>query len=302
VLAEVLYMTNSLREAWTRAQPAPCTNATGPTQKDEGPNDRPRGVLVFPAGVEHGRLTPSEDLADFVEHYWWVRWDVPSPSVSEVLSYPSVHVVCEADEARVVGVVRGRFTRRVEGQGSVFGIKFHPGMFRAFSAEPAFRLTSRSRPLADELGEGGGSLARRLRRASSAVERATLSEGVLRDARPGRPASALLARDIVLRVRQDGSLQSVAAVAGVAGMSERALQRLFRDYVGVSPKWVVQRFRLQEAAERLATGSETVAAVAAMLGYFDQAHFVRDFKSVVGRTPIEYVREAQRFSGKDSTP
>jgi AraC-like DNA-binding protein len=42
--------------------------------------------------------------------------------------------------------------------------------------------------------------------------------------------------------------------------------------------------------------------VAAMLGYFDQAHFVRDFKSVVGRTPIEYVREAQRFSGKDSTP
>ncbi len=253
---------------------------------------------MFPPGVEHGRLAPSEELADFIEHYWWVRWNVASPSVSEVLSYPSVHVVCEGDEARVIGVVRGRFTRRLDGQGSVFGIKFHPGMFRAFSAEPTFRLTNRSRLLEHELGDGGRSLSRRLLEASSESERALVAESVLRDARPERVQNALLARDVVLRVRSDGELKSVAAVAGAAGMSERGLQRLFRDYVGVSPKWVVRRFRLQEAAERLSTGDETVAAVAARLGYFDQAHFVRDFKRVVGRTPIDYVREVQRSSGK----
>lgn len=262
--------------------------------------ERPRGILVFPDGAEHGRLAPTQDLADFIEHYWWVRWNVASPRSSEVLSYPSVHVVCEGEEARVVGVVRGRFTRRLEGQGSVFGIKFHPGMFRAVSSEPMFRLTNRTRPLADELGDAGRSLAKRLQRAGSDAERATLVEDVLREARPERSQNALLARDVVVRVRQDASLKSVASVAHVAGMSERALQRLFRDYVGVSPKWVVRRFRLQEAAERLATSNETVAAVAAILGYFDQAHFVRDFKSVVGRTPIDYVREAQRSTGKEA--
>src|SRR5687768_11557347 len=115
MLAEVLYMTNSLPEAWMPNRLAPCKNATKP----ETP-PRPRGVLAFPAGGEHGRKGPSQDLADFVEHYWWVRWDVPEPYVSEVLSYPSVHVVYEADEARVVGVVRGRFTRRLEGRGEVF--------------------------------------------------------------------------------------------------------------------------------------------------------------------------------------
>lgn len=248
--------------------------------------------------MHHGRLGPSADLAEFVEHYWWVRWSVASPSVSEVLSYPSVHVVCERDEARVIGVVRGRFTRRLEGEGAVFGIKFHPGMFRAFSAEPAYRSTNRARLLADELGDGGRSLAPRLLELGSEVERATYADGVLRARGPERPPNALLARDIVVRVRNDSALQSVAAVASAAGLSERALQRLFRDYVGVSPKWVVRRFRLQEAAERLSTGDATVASVAATLGYFDQAHFVRDFKSVVGRTPIDYVREAQRPSGK----
>jgi AraC-like DNA-binding protein len=300
MLAEVLYMTNSLREAWTRAEAAPCTNATD-HQPKMCDTQRPRGVLVFPPGVEHGRLTPSADLTDFIEHYWWVRWNVASPSVSEVLSYPSVHIVCEREAARVVGVVRGRFTRRLEGQGSVFGIKFHPGMFRAFSAEPAFRLTNRTRRLGGELGEMGRSLADRLLELKSEGERAIMVERALRETRPDRPANALLARDIVGRVRRDGSLKSVAALASVAGMSERALQRLFRDYVGVSPKWVVRRFRLQEAAERLAGGNETVAAVAAMLGYFDQAHFVRDFKSVVGRTPIDYVRESQRSSNEEST-
>lgn len=227
-----------------------------------------------------------------------MRWNVASPGVSEVLSYPSVHVVSENGEARVVGVVRGRFTRRIEGQGEVFGIKFHPGMFRAFSPEPAFRLTNRTRPLGDELGEGGRSLGARMLELGSELERATHAERVLSEANPKRAPNALLARDIVLRVRSDSALSSVAAVAGAAGLSERALQRLFRDFVGVSPKWVVRRFRLQEAAERLATEDATVASVAAALGYFDQAHFVRDFKSVVGRTPIDYVREAQRSHGK----
>jgi AraC-like DNA-binding protein len=65
---------------------------------------------------------------------------------------------------------------------------------------------------------------------------------------------------------------------------------------------VVQRFRLQEAALRLATTETTVATVAAELGYFDQAHFVRDFKSVVGRTPVDYAREASSSRKQKGTP
>jgi AraC-like DNA-binding protein len=73
------------------------------------------------------------------------------------------------------------------------------------------------------------------------------------------------------------------------GLSSRALQRLFREYVGVTPKWVLRRVRLHEAAERIADDPSTDAAPLALdLGYFDQAHFIKDFKAVVGRSPSEY--------------
>jgi AraC-like DNA-binding protein len=73
--------------------------------------------------------------------------------------------------------------------------------------------------------------------------------------------------------------------------SKRTLQRLFRQYVGVSPKWIIQRYRLHEAAEQIASGqAENWPALAVDLGYFDQAHFIRDFKAIVGQSPAEYAR------------
>jgi AraC-like DNA-binding protein len=101
----------------------------------------------------------------------------------------------------------------------------------------------------------------------------------------------VLARDLVSRMRADPSLRTVSEVGRISGLTIRALQRLFREYVGVSPKWVVRRFRLQEAAEQLKDHGQTIASVAAALGYFDQAHFVRDFKACVGCAPLDYRRQ-----------
>jgi AraC-like DNA-binding protein len=81
----------------------------------------------------------------------------------------------------------------------------------------------------------------------------------------------------------------VGELAARHGMSPRSLQRLFRRYVGVSPKWVLRRYRLHEAAERIAEGRDGDWARPALdLGYFDQAHFIRDFKALVGASPAQY--------------
>jgi AraC-like DNA-binding protein len=75
-------------------------------------------------------------------------------------------------------------------------------------------------------------------------------------------------------------------VATALDVDMRSLQRRFRHYVGVGPKWVIRRYRLHEAAEQLkAETPPPLADLAASLGYADQAHFARDFKRVVGRTP-----------------
>ena len=64
---------------------------------------------------------------------------------------------------------------------------------------------------------------------------------------------------------------------------------LVGEYVGFSPKWLIQRARLQEAAQSLAeSDAPTIASLAASLGYADQAHFSREFKRVIGMPPGEY--------------
>lgn len=272
------------------AQSEACKNATEPRPKTE---PVPGVLYDNPAGVENGRLWPSDALSAFVEHFWWVRWRVTEPRSADVLSYPSVHVVFEGEGARIVGIVRRMFSRRIEGEGSVFSVKFWPGMFRPLHGAPAWHLTDKEVPLAGELGRDAVELAFELARQPTDLERAKLLELALLAALPAPNPDAVLARDLVSRVRQEVTILSVSALASESGLTVRGLQRLFRDYVGVSPKWVVRRFRLQEAAERLRSGGDTVASVAADLGYFDQAHFVRDFKAVVGRTPTDYVSQAR---------
>jgi transcriptional regulator GlxA family with amidase domain len=80
----------------------------------------------------------------------------------------------------------------------------------------------------------------------------------------------------------------------MAATSTRSLQRLFAGYVGLSPKAVLARYRLQDAAASIDAGAVTdLAGLATELGWFDQAHFSRDFRSVVGVTPSAYLTRAR---------
>jgi AraC-like DNA-binding protein len=80
-------------------------------------------------------------------------------------------------------------------------------------------------------------------------------------------------------------------LAAALGIGARRLQRIFAEYVGVGPKWVIRRHRMQEAAERAAAGTGVDwAALAAELGYADQSHFTRDFTRTLGISPAQYAR------------
>ena len=92
-------------------------------------------------------------------------------------------------------------------------------------------------------------------------------------------------------LQQDPGLTQVRDLAERAGMSERTLQQLFSDYVGVTPKWVICRYRLHEAADKLSRDEPVeLSELAHALGYSDQAHFTRDFRKRVGKAPAQYRR------------
>ena len=237
-----------------------------------------------------GRFHPSEDLAPLVEHLWTVSWDLGEgpPHVQETLPDPSVHIVLERGASEVVGVLRGRFRRRLVGAGRVFAAKLHPGGFFPFVREPVVSFTDRRVPLGEVFDVDVPALEERL--FAAAADEASMAielEGLLRAQGAESDDNVELAREIVGQIAADSTITKVAHL----GRQTRALQRLFRRYVGVSPKWVIRRARLQSAAEALGASAEVdLVDLAAQLGYADQAHFVRDFRALVGTTPGAYAR------------
>ena len=115
------------------------------------------------------------------------------------------------------------------------------------------------------------------------------AEALLCSVRPERDPLASQVADLVSHITADPGLRRVDELAAASGMTARSLQRLFADYVGVSPKWVMRRARLHEAAERADSGEPVDwAMLASDLGYADQAHLTRDFTATIGVSPTRY--------------
>jgi len=257
--------------------------------------------------VEHDRVRPGAALAPFVAHFWHVAWSLRAPFLAETLPHPTVHLTFEregrVDRAWIGGAGTARFTRRLEGEGWVFGIKFRPAAFAA-TGDDASTLTDARLPLARRMGRAWGELSRDVFGTGDLAARIDRAEAFLAPRLRPLSTEAAGVRDLVERIEQDRSLLRVEDAARAMGCDVRTLQRLFRRHVGVAPKWVIQRYRLVEAAERLrACGAASLASLAASLGYADQAHFARDFKRVIGTPPRGFLatharaRQASRRPG-----
>ena len=123
------------------------------------------------------------------------------------------------------------------------------------------------------------------------------AEALLCSVRPERDPLAEQVADLVSQITADPGLRRVDQLAAASGMTARSLQRLFADYVGVSPKWVMCRARLHEAAERADSGEPVDwASLASDLGYADQAHLTRDFTATIGISPTRYAAPAAPFT------
>lgn len=258
---------------------------------------RPSGVLDLRAGqgrFETAQFRPAPELAELVEHHWRVRWHVDEPYVQHTLSNASVHLCVERGNSRIQGVVTGRFTRTLVGTGRVFGVKFRPAGFHPFLGSSLAALADATLPVAAVFGAGGDTLVGRMLELEDDAELVAAAEAFLADRQPPADPNVAEVNRIAARIVADRRITRVDQLVAVTGTGKRTLQRLFSEYVGVSPKWVIQRYRLHEAADRLAEDRDvTLAELALELGYFDQAHFVRDFKAIVGRPPAAYARSAQ---------
>jgi AraC-like DNA-binding protein len=166
----------------------------------------------------------------------------------------------------------------------VFGIRFHPAMSHGLLGAPVASLTDVVADLDALWGKNGRMLAQRLGESTSFHERAALIETVLQPAETLTPVQ----RAAICIVRAGGCV-SPDDLASRAGLSARQFRRLCVDQAGIGVKTLCRIVRFRRAAIEIANPRRSWADFALDHGYYDQAHFINEFKEFSGLTPSAYV-------------
>ncbi len=264
-----------------------------------------RGIVTPDAGLRRFRLDrypPSAGVARVVDRYWLARWDLRGrpPHTQHVFAHPVVNVTfVDGGPGLVTGVSTAVSSRTLTGEGWGLGIMFRPAGFRPLLRRSLATIRDATLPWADVVGEDRArALATEVAAAAGAgggdevdgTAMARAADAALRPLVPARRQAWEDTAALVERIAADPAFLTVDDVARDAGATTRQLQRRFADHVGIGPKAVIRRYRLYEAAERARGGGRVDwAAVAASLGYSDQAHLTRDFTEHFGLPPGRYV-------------
>jgi len=275
-----------------------------------------RGVVHRNADVavyEVGRVEVGPSLQPFVEHLWWANWSLRGHPTRTVMTipFPSLHLTVEQGtdgELRhghqmpavlVHGVPTRAFTVDLSSAGWVLGAKFHPGGWAAWSGRDAGALTDRV-VAAAALDQRWADAGRAVLAAVGHRRRVELLHEQLAEFAAEPDTEHLQVRRLTERMAAQPAMR-ITDLAASVGWSPRTLQRQFRRLVGVSPKWVLMRYRLQEAALQLEQHpSADLTDIALGLGWYDQSHLSEDFRRVLGTTPGRYAERARTSRTQDA--
>lgn len=236
--------------------------------------------------------SPCAELSDVIERYWSASWSLEHDQVyqQKTVPPPCFNFSFSAERAVIAGIFPRRFELTIQGRGVMFGAKLKPGALHVFCDHVvASDYFDRVEPLSQCFGAAFDDLHQLV--LSGADPRACVDAC---DALLGQMARA---PDREYETIQhaigaiiDADVMTVQQLCDQLDLKTRTLQRLFKKYVGVSPKWVICRYRIQRAIDLLSHQADMdCAMLAVQLGYYDQSHFINDFKMFVGVPPQQYI-------------
>lgn len=263
---------------------------------------------------------PAWPLSDFVALLWLYEGYQQPHKKERLLPDGSMELVINLKEDRIrlydphdtdrfqtlrgpllVGAHSEYFVIDTAEQHTVAGVHFKPGGAFPFLGLPARQFHNVRMPLNDLWGRLADELRSRVLEAATPQARFSVMEQVLLARAAGRfdrhPAVAFALREF----RSVPHTRTIAEVTAQIGLSAKRFIEVFSGEVGLTPKLFCRVRRFQRVLRRIGKGRAVEwAAVAADGGYFDQAHFIRDFRAFSGINPSTYV--AQRTEHLNHVP
>jgi len=243
--------------------------------------------------AQHFRLRRYQpDLAPLVEQFWLVDWDLRGQPSHTQQNWPdpNMHLVISKQGTKVLGPISKKYLHNMQGQGRIIGVKFNLGVLAKSlpcSIDKAVDIEFRA---ADIFKFEQQKLIENTFHAKSdkaVVEH--LSHELQNYTHKIAPA-ILTVQTLAKQIKEDSEINRVEILAERSHHSVRSLQRMFKTYVGLSPKWMIRKYRLHHALEMLESEQLSLAELASNLGYADQSHLIRDFNEFLDITPNKYAQ------------
>lgn len=264
----------------------------------------------------HLILPGSPELRKYVEFFWWAEiessdentftyYSVASAKTDLLFTYLGNFERIEASGNREKEGPAGfygqnnickRYVANSRKAG-IFGVRFYPHAIPALFSVSAAELTNQTIGLRDFLGNEGEHLTERIFAARTTGRRVEIISGFLEDKLRSRRnlQNDDIERAVGLVHLAKGQVKLPKLVES-SGLSERQFERVFKEKAGFAPKFYLRIVRFEAALEHFEHNGDSLTDTALECGYFDQSHFIRDFKEFAKMTPGEYFSLRAKFS------
>lgn len=261
--------------------------------------------------MNYQTFPPHPELSALVKFYWTleVPYDpknekqkiIPDGCVEMTLNLGDKikRYVSEDDyvihpDAMVMGQRTTSFLIEPTGNVDSFAVCFYPHGFANFVTTPLEDLVDVEAPISAVLGETiAEELERQIAQAGDTQERIALMDSfLLRLLNQRQTIETLVTTTVDALLETNGSTPIHQILKGDLS-KRRQLERKFRKQIGLSPKQLGKVLRLQAALKMMLSEDQPLTNIAYEGQYFDQAHFIKDFKEFVGTTPGEFLGNDQ---------
>lgn len=256
--------------------------------------------------MDYQTFEPTQDLAAFIKCYWTLESPaehpaqkqtiVPDGCMEMIFHLGDLYKQYLPNGETIIqprSFVFGQLTQPLEieptGRTEIFSVRFHPDGFLPFAKGSIKALENKATSLEDLFSDEGINLEDQVLNAGSTSKRIALMESFLtKKMVDANTIAGIIKSTVDLMMDTKGQL-SVGDLSQQVNINKRQLERNFSSAIGLSPKQLSKTIRLQAALKALLNQKNKNLTTLAYEGkYYDQAHFIKDFKEFTGITPKEF--------------
>lgn len=257
--------------------------------------------------MDYQTFQPHQDLASLVNFYWTLEVPtetepqrqriIPDGGIEmafilgdDIKRYTSSTDFILQPRAMVLGQVIAPFYVEPVGKVSTFAVSFYPYGFANFIELPIKNLTNKETPLALLFGEDPAQeLTTNIIEARDTSERIKIVEAFLFERLKEHLTIDSIVQSTIDSLLATKGNTSINALLKQDLSKRRQLERKFAKQIGISPKQLGKVIRLQSALKILLNQEESLTNIVYKSGYYDQSHFIKDFKEFTGLSPKEFL-------------